>query len=76
MPKIAQSYHVNLFIKMFFHFCQNYINDFFMLNIFMFLTPTCAHCLVIRKCTSCKLIMNFGLTKIIILDLCMFFFEN
>jgi hypothetical protein len=28
MPKIAQSYDVNLFIKMFFHLCQICINDF------------------------------------------------
>jgi hypothetical protein len=28
MPKIAQSYDVNLFIKMFFHFCQICTNDF------------------------------------------------
>jgi hypothetical protein len=76
MPKIAQSYDVKLFIKMFFHFFQICINDLFLLNIFMFLSSTCAHCIVISKYTYCELIMIFELTEIFILDLCMFSFEN
>jgi hypothetical protein len=76
MPKIAQSYDVNRFQKNVFLFLADLQKRFFMLNIFMFLSPTCAHFLVIPKCTSFELIMIFGLTKIIILDLCMFSFVN
>jgi hypothetical protein len=44
-------------------------------NIY-FLCPTCACCLVMPNHTSGELIMIFGLSEIIILNLCMFSFVN
>jgi hypothetical protein len=75
MPKIAQSYDVNLFIKMFFHFCQICKMIFLAKYIYVFELNLCTlSCNT--KYTSCELIMFFGLTEIIILHLYMFSFAN